>query len=88
MSLRTLPRALPDPAVEPTIKAERVAAVLGVSVRAAYAAIERGEVPSIRVGRLVRVPTARFLAQYDLSEPVSATVVEIADRRGPPREVA
>ncbi len=60
-------RALPDPVAEPTITAERVAGVLGISVRGAYAAIERGEIPAIRVGRCVRVPTARFLAQYQLA---------------------
>lgn len=62
----TANRTLPDPAVEPTIKAERVAAILGVSVRGAYAAIERGEIPAIRVGRSVRIPTARFLAAFGL----------------------
>lgn len=60
----TAVRTIPDAASEPTISAKRAAAVLGISIRHAYAAIERGEIPSIRVGRKVVVPTARFLAQY------------------------
>lgn len=61
-------RVLPDPVTEPTITVPKVAAILGVSRRHAYAAIERGEIPSIRVlGRIV-VPTARFLAQYSLTD--------------------
>ncbi|WP_200214955.1 helix-turn-helix domain-containing protein [Micromonospora coerulea] len=60
----TAVRAVPDATAEPTITAKRVAAILGISIRHAYAAIERGDIPSIRVGRKVVVPTARFLAQY------------------------
>jgi len=62
-------RSLPDPVAEPTITVERAAAVLGVSRRTGYAAAERGELPSVRVGRSIRVPTARFLRQYGLIEP-------------------
>lgn len=68
MSATTTSRALPDPAVEPTITVERAAAVLGISHRSGYNAVERGELPALRVGRLVRVPTAKFLAQYELTE--------------------
>jgi excisionase family DNA binding protein len=57
-------RRLPDPVAEPTITVDRAAAVLGIGKRAAYYAAERGELPSIRVGRLIRIPTARFLAKY------------------------
>jgi excisionase family DNA binding protein len=64
---------LPDPAIEPTIPVARAAKILGVGIRTAYFAIERGELPAIRVGRAIRVPTARFLAKYDLAgEPVPA----------------
>lgn len=69
-------RVLPDPATEPTIKPERAAVVLDVSVRTVYAAVERGEMPAIRVGRCVRIHTARFLAAYGLpSEPAVAGLV-------------
>jgi len=59
-------RTLPDPADEPTITAGRAAAILKLSVRGVYLAAERGEVPAIRVGRSVRIPTARFLAKFGL----------------------
>lgn len=60
-------RALPDPATEPTITAKRWAEVLGVSTRAVHYAVERGEIPSIRVGRRVVIPTARALAASGLT---------------------
>ncbi|SCL17697.1 DNA binding domain-containing protein, excisionase family [Micromonospora nigra] len=65
-------RAIPDPAAEPTITVKRAALVLGISIRHAYVAAERGDLPSIRVGRKVVVPTARFLAKYDLDDTSSA----------------
>lgn len=60
----TTTRRIPDAATEPTISVKRAASVLGISVRHAYAAAERGEIPSIRVGRSIVVPTARFLETY------------------------
>jgi excisionase family DNA binding protein len=67
VSVTSAARALPDPAAEPTINADRAAAILGISERAVYAAVARGEMPAIRVGRCVRIPTARFLARYGLT---------------------
>lgn len=66
-------RKLPDPHAEPTITVERVAAILSLGRRTAYAAIERGEIPSIRVGRRIVVPTARFLAAFDLAAPLTSS---------------
>ncbi|MGI5236489.1 hypothetical protein [Dactylosporangium sp. CA-139066] len=60
-------RELPDPKTEPTIPIERASLILGVSRRAGYSAVERGEIPTITVGRRKLVPTARFLAKYDLT---------------------
>jgi excisionase family DNA binding protein len=59
--LRTI---IPDPTTEPTMSADRAARILGVSGRSVYLACDRGEIPVIRVGSSVRIPTARFLAQY------------------------
>jgi excisionase family DNA binding protein len=59
-------RSLPDPAAEPTITIERASAILGIGLRSAYTAAERGDLPSIRVGRSVRVPTGKFLRRYEL----------------------
>jgi excisionase family DNA binding protein len=70
-------RALPDPDEEPTVTAGRWAAILGVSTRAVLYAVERGEIPAVRVGRRVVILTARALAQSGLapnkSEAVPAT---------------
>jgi hypothetical protein len=49
---------VPDPAVEPTMKVDRVARAYGISRAAAYQAVLAGEIPSIKVGRRVVVPTA------------------------------
>jgi excisionase family DNA binding protein len=38
---------------------------LGLSRNAAYAAAERGEIPTIRVGRLLRVPVRAMEALLD-----------------------
>jgi excisionase family DNA binding protein len=61
-------RNLPNPADEPTIDAKRAAAVLGVCVRTVYIAVERGEMPGIRVGKRVKIPTAKFLERYGLAD--------------------
>jgi excisionase family DNA binding protein len=68
-------RLVPDPMLEPTITPPQAAEILEIGPRSAYNAIARGEMPSIRVGRTIRVPTARFLEQYGLEpsrEPVPA----------------
>jgi hypothetical protein len=53
---------LPDPRTEPTVPVERAGAVLGISRGSAYAAVRRGEIPSIRLGHRVVVPTAALLS--------------------------
>jgi hypothetical protein len=59
---------LPDPETERTISVDRAARLVGVSTRGAYAACERGDWPSVRVGRSIRVLTAEFLRQYRLTD--------------------
>lgn len=76
MATAAIPRTIPDPGAEPTISVKRAAGILGISTRHAYTAIERNEIPSIRVGRAIVVPTARFLAKYsDLVPANSATEI-------------
>jgi excisionase family DNA binding protein len=56
---------IPDAALEPTISVDRAAAILGIHKRTLYLAIERGDFrPVMRVGRRVRIPTARFLTEF------------------------
>jgi excisionase family DNA binding protein len=49
---------VPDPAVQPTMQVDDVAAAYGISRGAAYEAVKTGEIPSIRIGRRIVVPTA------------------------------
>lgn len=44
----------------PTLSIEEAAQVLGVSRGLAYEAARRGELPTIRLGRRLLVPTARL----------------------------
>jgi excisionase family DNA binding protein len=49
---------VPDSATEPTVTVERAGALLGISRGSAYAAAAAGDIPTIRVGRRLLVPTA------------------------------
>jgi excisionase family DNA binding protein len=53
---------LPDPRREPTVDVERAGRLLGISRGSAYEAVRRGEIPSIKLGHRVVVPTASLLA--------------------------
>jgi len=57
MDLRDLP---------PTISVAKAAALLGISRNAAYQAIAAGELPALRLGRRLLVPTARLGALLGL----------------------
>ena len=50
----------------PTISVEEAGHILGVSRRSAYRAAETGELPTLRLGRRLLVPTARLLAMLGL----------------------
>lgn len=50
-------RALPNPLESPTLTVPEAAAVLGISRAAAYAGVQRGDIPSIRIGHRVVVST-------------------------------
>jgi excisionase family DNA binding protein len=51
----------------PTISVEHAAKLLGVSRSAAYRAVAAGQLPSLRLGRRIYVPTARLLAMLGVS---------------------
>lgn len=68
----TKPSSLPDPQAEPMISVPRAAAVLGVSRRHAYDLAKEGVIPAIHVGAGVRVPTAKFLAKFELTQTPTA----------------
>jgi hypothetical protein len=60
-SASTAVRALPDPIAEPTISVERAGEVLGISRASAYNAANANEIPTLRIGRRLVVPTAQLL---------------------------
>lgn len=67
MSTRVRDRSLPDAKVDPTISVDRAADILGVDRAVAYAEVRRGNLPHIRLGRRIVVPTALFLTKYGLT---------------------
>ncbi len=53
--------ALPDPNLRPTLSVEEAGELLGVGRSLAYQKAASGELPSIRLGRRLVVPTAAIL---------------------------
>ena len=63
--------ALPRPEQRPTLNVwPETGQILGLSRQATYNAVERGEIPTIRVGRRILVPTAslRRMLGLDVAE--------------------
>lgn len=61
-------RDVPDPSATPTLRVwPEVGEILGLSKVSTYAAVKRGDIPTIRFGRRIVVPTAalRRLLQID-----------------------
>jgi excisionase family DNA binding protein len=58
---------LPDPEHQPTVTIEFTAEILGISRGLAYAAARAGELPVLKIGRRIVVPTAalRRLLEID-----------------------
>lgn len=46
----------------PTLTVEQAGEMLGISRRSAYRAVARGDLPTLRLGRRILVPTPRLLA--------------------------
>lgn len=65
----------------PTITVEEAGGLLGLSRSAAYRAADKGELPTIRFGRRLFVPTPRLLALLGVEEGV-----EGEESRGEERE--
>ena len=52
------PPRIPDPLVQPTMTVMEAGSFLNLAKVTAYQAVYRGEIPTIRVGRRILVPTA------------------------------
>jgi excisionase family DNA binding protein len=55
------------------VSVPEAARILGIGRNAAYEAAARGEIPTIRIGRLRRVPKAALRKMLFLDEPVAAS---------------
>lgn len=51
---------LPDPYDRPTVTVQEAGRLLGLARASAYEGVRRGEIPTIRVGRRILVPTAHL----------------------------
>lgn len=51
---------MPDPTDRPTLSVEEAGQILGLSKDSAYKAVARGEIPALRLGRKLRVPTEQL----------------------------
>ena len=80
----------PDPASQPTLTVEQTGEFLGISRAAAYEGVRSGEIPSVRIGRRIVVPTAaiRRLLQLDPAPPPDDPPQESSQRLAQVRELA
>lgn len=69
-------------ALPPTITVEQAGGLLGLPVRTTYRAAARGEIPSIRIGRRLLVPTMRLLDLLGLDADDAALLL-LADEAQP-----
>lgn len=68
------PVRLPDPRERPTLTIVEAGGILGLCKSSAYDAVHRGELPVIKIGRRLLVPTAalrRMLALDDEPRPAA-----------------
>lgn len=63
----------------PTISVERASELLGISRRTAYRAAAAGELPTVKIGRRLLVPSARLLELLGLS-PDQAVHSDVSER--------
>lgn len=54
------PPMKPSPLDQPTMSVEEAGQILGISKDSAYKAVARGEIPTLRLGRRLRVPTEQL----------------------------
>lgn len=64
-----------NPAAHPTLSVDEFAVLFGISRGAAFRAVANGEVPHVRLGRRIRIPTAlarRMLGLDEIGPPDAA----------------
>ncbi len=60
---------LPNPEVRPTLTVEQAGRYMGLARQSAYDAAARGDLPTLRVGRRLLVPTAALRRLLELDNP-------------------
>lgn len=55
-----------NPETRPTLSVDEFAIVAGISRSTAFAAVKAGQVPSLRFGKRIRIPTAAVLRMLEL----------------------
>jgi len=61
-------KPIPDPRQTPTLTVVEAGQYLGLGRDSSYKAVNRGEIPIIRIGRRIVVPTAQLLAMLGISD--------------------
>lgn len=61
----------------PTITVEHASELLGISLRSAYKAAHSGELPTLRLGRRLLVPTPRLLQMLGVDREGDATATHV-----------
>ena len=78
---------IPTPEERPTLSVEEAGDALGLGRSSAYLAAHRGEIPTLRFGRAIRVPTASLRRLLGLdpeleAQPPTAPVVPLRRETG------
>ncbi|MDQ3784415.1 MAG: helix-turn-helix domain-containing protein [Actinomycetota bacterium] len=62
---------VPDASTRPTLEVEEAARILGLGRASAYIGVKNGDIPAIRVGKRLLVPTAalRRMLALDVESP-------------------
>jgi excisionase family DNA binding protein len=68
-------------AFPPLMTVGEAASLVGVSRSSAYRAVEAGELPSVRLGRRLFVPTARLLEMLGVYKPQESATASIGRGR-------
>lgn len=64
---------IPDPRERPTLTVPEAGALVGLGRSASFDAVKRGEIPALRFGRRLAVPTARLLEMLGLGVPTGSS---------------
>lgn len=62
------PPDIPDPLNRPTVKVAEFARIFGIGESAAYKAVKAGEIPAVRIGGRILIPTAALRRMLSLDE--------------------